>query len=36
MLAYKCKLGDKIKILDPGYGAMGCLDKIGYITNKKK
>lgn len=35
MLAYECKLGDKIKILDPGYGAMGCSDKIGYITNKK-
>lgn len=34
MLAYECKLGDKIKILDPGYGAMGCSDKIGYITNK--
>lgn len=35
MLAYECKLGDKIKIIDPGTGAYGCSNKIGYITNKK-
>lgn len=35
MLAYECNLGDKIKILYPGEGAMGCSDKIGYITDKK-
>lgn len=35
MLANKCNLGDKIKIIDPGAGAYGCFDEIGYITNKK-
>lgn len=35
MLACECKLGDKIKIINPGDGAYGCVTKIGYITNKK-
>lgn len=35
MLANECDLGDKIKILYPGAGAMGCIYKIGYITNKE-
>lgn len=35
MLANECDLGDKIKILDPGFGAIGCSDKIGYITDKE-
>lgn len=35
MLAYEGKLGDKIKIIDPGTGAYACSNKIGYITNKK-
>ena len=35
MLACECKLGDKIKILNPGAGAMGCIYKIGYITDKE-
>ena len=35
MLANECDLGDKIKIINPGDGAYGCSNKIGYITNKK-
>lgn len=35
MLANKCNLGDKIKIIDPGEGAYDCSNKIGYITNEK-
>ena len=35
MLANECDLGDKIKILYPGAGAMGCIYKIGYITDKE-
>lgn len=35
MLAKECNLCDKIKIIAPGFGAYGCTNKIGYITNKK-
>ena len=35
MVADQCNLGDKIEIIYPGYGASGCSNKIGYITNKK-
>lgn len=35
MLANECKLGDKIKILNPGDGAYDCITKIGYITDKE-
>ena len=35
MVADQCNLGDKIEIIEPGYGASGCSNKIGYITNKK-
>ena len=35
MVADQCNLDDKIEIINPGYGARGCSNKIGYITNKK-
>ena len=35
MVADQCNLDDKIEIINPGYGASGCSNKIGYITNKK-
>lgn len=35
MLAKECQLGDKIRIIDPGFGAYGCINKIGYITDKE-
>lgn len=35
MVADQCNLDDKIEIIDPGYGASSCSNKIGYITNKK-
>ena len=35
MVADQCYLDDKIEIINPGYGASGCSNKIGYITNKK-
>lgn len=35
MLANECDLGDKIKIINPGDDAYGCVTKIGYITDKK-
>lgn len=35
MRKYKFKVGDKVKVLNAGFGCMGAIGKIGYITEEK-